>query len=91
MRLFSSVVDQSCPECQLKVVVPDQIADWENLGKSKQSLEKSIKNWDLRKRINFHQAFKGLEWLILHLQFVSLLSMMPEWHCRRTLGMLREL
>ena len=31
--LFSSVVNQSCPECQLKVVVADQIADWENLSK----------------------------------------------------------
>ena len=33
IRLFSSVVNQSCPECQLKVIVPDQTADWENLGK----------------------------------------------------------
>ena len=89
--LFSSVVDQSCSECQLKVVVPDQTADWENLSKSKRSLEKSIKNWDLRNKINFDQAFEGLQMLILHLQFVSLLSMKPERHCRRTPGMLREL
>ena len=89
--LFSSVVDQSCPECQLKVVVPDQIADWENLGKSKRSPEKSIKNWDLRKRINFYQVFEGLEMLILHLQFVPLLCMKPERHCRRTPEILKEL
>ena len=73
------------------VVVPDQIADWVNWGKSKRRLEKSIKNWDPRNKINFDQAFEGLEMLILHLQFVPFHSMKPERHCQRTPGMLREL
>ena len=91
MFLFSSAVDQSCPECQLKVVVPDQTADWENLGKNKRSLEKSIKHWNLRNTINLDQAFEDLEMLILHLEFVPFCSMKPERHCRHTPGMLREL